>query len=115
MESLLKKLPWTQGRQGTGYNKIKLFESQKLKCDGYLLYYPEGSEIPLHTDPVTLGRHYRLNIMLKKARKGGDFICANPLFKCWRLFFFRPDASPHAVSRIDSGYRVMLSIGWVRP
>jgi hypothetical protein len=115
MESLIKKLPWEQGRQGTGYNKIKLFESKKWRYDGYLLYYPEGSEIPSHTDPVAAGRHYRLNIMLKKAKKGGEFICADPVFKCWRMSLFRPDVSPHAVSRIERGYRIMLSIGWVRP
>lgn len=114
MEGLIKKLPWEQGRQGTGYNKICLFMSRRLKCDCYFLYYPQGSEIPIHTDQVSGGRHYRLNIMLKKARKGGNFVCEDPLFKKWRVTLFRPDASPHAVTRIEDGYRLMLSIGWVR-
>lgn len=114
MEALIRKLPWEQGRQGTGYNKIRLFVSQTLKCDGYLLYYPKGSEIPTHTDPVTSGRHYRLNVMLKKAPLGGEFICENPIFRGGRIFLFRPDVSPHAVTKIDKGYRLMLSIGWVR-
>lgn len=115
MEFLIKKFSWERGRQGTGYNKIRLFESQRFKCDGYLLYYPEGSEIPLHIDHVDTGRHFRLNIMLKKAQKGGDFICENPVFRGWRMFLFRPDISAHAVSRIERGWRLMLSIGWVRP
>ena len=114
IEALIRKLPWQQGRQGTGYNKIRLFESRRLMCDCYLLYYPEGSEIPLHTDAVQAGKHYRLNLMLKKAKKGGEFICESPIFKGWRVFLFRPDVSPHSVTKIESGYRVMLSVGWVR-
>ncbi len=114
LEALIRKLPWEEGRQGTGYNKIRLFESRKFRCDGYLLYYPEGSEIPTHTDPVQAGRHYRFNFMLKKARNGGEFVCENPIYKGWRCFLIRPDASPHAVTKITDGYRVMLSLGWVR-
>ncbi len=114
LEQLIKKLPWQRGRQGTGYNKIKVFESKHLMCDCYLLYYPQGSEILPHIDPVSSGKHYRLNVMLKRAEDGGDFVCKNPLLRLWRVFLFRPDISEHAVSRIEKGYRVMFSIGWVR-
>lgn len=114
LEKLLKKLPWELGRQGTGYNKIKLFESKFFKADCYLLYYPKGSEIPVHRDPVSIGDHYRLNIMLKKAKDGGDFICKDPILRWPRVFYFRPDKSWHAVTRINEGYRLMLSIGWLK-
>lgn len=113
-ETFLKKLPWQQGRQGSGYNKICLFQSKWLKCDCYLLYYPKGSRIGAHTDEVESGRHYRLNIMLKKAKKGGDFVCPEATFKCGRIALFRPDIQEHMVTTIQEGYRVMLSIGWVR-
>lgn len=114
VENLVKRLPWSKGRQGTGYNKICLFQSKLLMCDVYLLYYPQGSEIPWHTDEVKSGKHYRLNIMLKKATKGGEFLCEKPIYAKYRTFLFRPDLSEHAVARIDVGWRMMFSVGWVR-
>lgn len=113
-ERLLRKLPWQAGRQGTGYNKLCLLQSSRLMCDAYLLYYPEGSEITPHTDPVQAGKHFRLNIMLKRAESGGEFVCENAIFRGFRMNLFRPDSSVHSVTRINKGYRVMLSIGWVR-
>ena len=114
IETYLKKLPWKSGHAETGYQKIRLFESARFKCDSYLLYYPCGSEIPAHVDSVSFGRHYRVNVILKKALVGGDFICADPIFSKFGVNLFRPDISPHAVSRVESGYRVVLSFGWVR-
>lgn len=113
-ENWLKRLPWVEGRQGTGYNKILLLQSGLIKFDVYLLYYPQGSEIAPHTDVVCGSNHYRLNIMLKKAKRGGEFVCENPIFRGFRMNLFRPDACVHSVTRIEEGYRVMLSIGWVR-
>ncbi len=114
LEKLLKRLPWKPGRQGTGYSVFTFLQSERFLCDGHILYYPEGSEIPPHRDKVLFGKHYRLNIMFKKAKAGGEFICENPIFKWWRISLFRPDASTHSVTKIVDGYRVMLSIGWVR-
>lgn len=113
LETIVKRLPWSKGRQGTGYNKICLFQSKRLMCDCYLLYYPQGSEIPAHVDEVQEGKHYRLNIMLKRAKKGGEFLCENPIYAKYRTYLFRPDISEHCVTRIDVGWRMMLSIGWV--
>ena len=110
-ERVLKKLPWVAGRQGSGYNKLCLFQSKWLMCDCYLLYYPQGSRIGVHTDEVESGRHYRLNIMLKKAKKSGEFICPDATFRFWRITLFRPDIQEHMVHTIREGYRVMLSIG----
>jgi len=113
-EQFLKKLPWQQGRQGTGYNKICLAQSRRFKFDCYLLYYPMGSRVGAHTDEVESGRHYRLNVMLKKAKRGGEFKCPDASFRWWRIALFRPDIQEHFVTTIQEGYRVMLSIGWVR-
>lgn len=112
LENLIKKLPWESGRQAGGYSKLTLFATKK--CDAYLLYYPQGSEIPVHTDPVADGRHYRLNIAFKKANDGGEFQCDDPILRTRRMALFRPDVSPHSVSKIKSGYRLMLSVGWIR-
>ena len=81
--------------------------------DSYLIRYPDGSAIPPHTDPVQDGRHYRLNIILKSPRSGGEFTCANPLFATKRIKFFRPDVSEHSVTQVNGGSRYVLSIGWV--
>jgi hypothetical protein len=73
---------WQHGRQGTGYGKMLLLTARRpLPFDSYLIRYPEGAEIPPHTDPVTIGRHYRLNIILKSSKSGGEFICANPILR----------------------------------
>ncbi len=82
--------------------------------DSYLIRYPEGSEIPPHTDQVTTGRHYRLNIILKSPREGGEFICAKPIFATRRIKLFRPDACEHSVTRVVGGNRYVFSLGWVR-
>lgn len=106
---------WQRGRQGTGYDKMLLLTGLwPLPFDSYLINYPEGSEIPAHTDPVKVGRHYRLNIILKSCKSGGEFYCATPIFASKRIKLFRPDACEHSVSKVVGGNRLVLSIGWVR-
>ncbi len=105
---------WQRGRQGTGYDKMLLATAPwPIPFDSYLIRYPDGSEIPPHTDPVTHGRHYRLNIVLKSARAGGEFVCAKPIFQTRRIKLFRPDACEHSVTRVVGGSRYVLSVGWV--
>jgi hypothetical protein len=105
---------WQRGRQGTGYDKMLLLTAPwPIAFDSYLLRYPEGSESPPHTDPVEAGRHYRLNIILRSPRAGGEFVCAAPLFASRRVKLFRPDACEHSVTRVVGGSRYVLSIGWV--
>ena len=107
---------WQRGRQDTGYDKMLLFTARwPLPFDSYLIRYPEGSEIPQHTDPVQSGRHYRLNVILKSPRFGGEFVCADPIFATRRIKLFRPDACAHSVTRVVGGSRYVLSVGWVRP
>jgi hypothetical protein len=74
LEALIKKLPWQKGRQDSGYGKIKIWQSWWLKSDCYLIYYPEGSSIPEHTDPTPGYRHNRFNIELVKPEVGGEFV-----------------------------------------
>ncbi len=111
---LASALRWQRGRQGTGYDKMLLLTARwPLPFDSYLIRYPEGSEIPPHTDPVQAGRHYRLNIVLKASPSGGEFVCATPLYASRRIKLFRPDACEHSVTRVVGGSRYVLSLGWV--
>ncbi len=112
---LASALRWQRGRQGTGYDKMLLLTAHwPLPFDSYLIRYPEGSEIPPHTDPVQAGRHYRLNIVLKSSPSGGEFVCATPIYASRRIKLFRPDACEHSVTRVVGGSRYVLSLGWVR-
>jgi hypothetical protein len=105
---------WQSGRQGSGYDKMLLFTARwPLRFDSYLIRYPEGASIPPHVDPVQQGRHYRLNVILKSPRAGGEFVCANPIFATRRIKLFRPDACEHSVTRVEGGRRYVLSLGWV--
>ncbi|NKF49236.1 2OG-Fe(II) oxygenase [Shewanella sp. WXL01] len=110
-----KLFRWQRGRQKTGYDKMLLCGALwPVKFDTYLLKFPQGSEVPPHTDKVKTGKHYRLNIVLKQAEVGGEFICANPIYNSKRIKLFRPDICEHQVSKVIKGNRYLLSIGWVR-
>ena len=103
---------WVMGRQNdSGYHKWLLFKTSFMDC--YLLRFKKGSYIASHTDPVSSGKnHHRLNVILKRAQRGGDFICNNiPTNK--RINKFRPDIDTHSVTKISKGTRYVLSIGWV--
>lgn len=115
MSFLGKLFRWERGRQKSGYDKMLLCGAiWPIKFDSYLLKFPEGSEIKPHTDKVTSGKHYRLNIVIKNADDGGEFICSNPIFESKRIKLFRPDISEHQVSKIVKGNRYLLSIGWIK-
>lgn len=105
---------WRRGRQGTGYDKMLLATLPwPVPFDCYLIRYPEGSAIPAHTDPVAERRHFRLNIVLKRSSRGGEFVCANLIFSTARIKLFRPDISEHSVTRVEGGSRYVLSLGWL--
>lgn len=112
---ILRRLfQWQQGRQQSGYHKMLLAGVHwPVKFDVYLLKFPEGCEVPPHTDKVDKGKHYRLNIVLKQAKQGGDFVCKTPIYCSQRIKLFRPDLCEHAVTKVIAGQRYLLSIGWV--
>lgn len=104
-----------RGRQMSGYDKMLLLQSLwPLPLDMYILRFTEGAEIAPHVDAVSSGEHYRLNIVVKRALSGGEFVCASPIFESARIKYFRPDACEHSVTRVNKGSRYVLSIGWVR-
>lgn len=105
---------WIKGRQNSGYSKLKLLESKLLKFDIYLLKYPKGSYIDVHIDPSPEGyEHHRLNLILKKAEKGGTFVLDN-VDQIGRIHKFRPDIQEHSLHKIESGTRWVLSFGWLK-
>ena len=104
---------WEEGRQKTGYLVTRLFQSAKLRADCWLIYYPTGSYILAHTDSAPGFKHYRLNIDLRKAKKGGKLKCEEPIFRFWRFNFFRSDRL-HFVTEVREGTRLVLSVGWLR-
>ena len=108
-------LRWRPGRQQSGYEKMLLLANPFLvPFDCYILRYRPGSEIAEHTDPVDDKKHYRLNVVIKKAEAGGHFSCSDCIYESARIKLFRPDRARHSVSRVDIGTRYVLSIGWVR-
>jgi hypothetical protein len=107
-------LRWQKGRQNSGYDKLLLAAIPfPIPFDCYLLRFPEGSQIPPHRDPVQAGRHYRLNIVVKRSPRGGEFVCAAPIMETRRLKFFRSDICTHSVTKVEGGTRYVLSIGWL--
>ncbi|MEM7246706.1 MAG: 2OG-Fe(II) oxygenase [Acidobacteriota bacterium] len=109
----MTRSPWEEGRRGTGYLKRRLFRWRlgRLGSDAYLLKYPEGSSVPPHRDPVDGGSHYRLNIELRRAARGGDFRCDTTIVRLPRIALFRPDRHEHSVSRVEEGTRWVFSVG----
>ena len=98
-------MKWERGRQGTGYDKLNLFQSGSADC--WLIKYPPYTHIPTHTDPVPGRKHYRLNILLR----GEDKFKGETIFATKRIKFFRPDIMPHSVEEVSEP-RLILSIGW---
>lgn len=103
---------WEDGRQKTNYEKMTLV--CLLFFDLYLLRYPTGSAIAPHTDPVPRGKHFRLNLVVKKA-EGGKFVCSEAFLNWNRIKLFRPDIHKHSVEKITKGTRYVLSFGWLIP
>jgi hypothetical protein len=108
------QMNWIPGRQGGGYLKLPLFRFWRFDC--YLIKYPTGASVQFHTDHAHGCRHYRLNIMLRRPKRGGAFhMRGKPLLEFWRVRLFRPDLCAHSVETVLEGVRLVLSFGWARP
>lgn len=86
--------------------------------DVYLLYYPDGSEIPPHTDPTPTPeqKHVRLNAVVDAALEGGDLVLySDREVKAFSVgagdaIIFSPSDQTHAVDPIQ-GRRIVFSVG----
>lgn len=110
-------MKWEPGRQGTGYEKLCIFKSERFKFDVYILRYRKGASVPPHIDPANFNQcHHRVNAVLTKGI-GGDFLVrsnshlVHKLFN--RIFYFRPDICIHEVTKVVAGTRYVLSFGWI--
>lgn len=109
----MKLFKWTNGRQpGSRYKVFNLIFSVRFLLDCVIIKYPTGSNINPHYDKVDDGKHYRINIVIWKARKGGKFICDKTIFSLFnRIHLFRPDLHEHSVTEITEGTRIVFSMG----
>jgi len=120
MASFSKLWRWESGRQGTGYDKLLLATSERLKFDLYLLRFPRDCVVPRHRDPTVPGyEHHRVNITLKKPLIGGEIVVDGPSHRALggRYMRFRPDLYLHwmtAVEYIWPANMYVLSFGWLR-
>lgn len=107
---------WEKGRQGTGYFKLKLFESKVFKFDVYLLKFPVGCEVPWHLDPTIPGyAHYRRNFTLNPQLDGGEVLVMDNIghYHYPGSNKFRPDVQKHKMTKVMFKPMYMLSIGWL--
>lgn len=115
----MRWLKWIEGRQQGDYSKMLLATFfLPIPFDLYLLKFPTGSYIDAHVDKVSWGRHFRLNIVIKKAIEGGEFKVAKvpgTFINTARVKFFRPDKVLHSVTEVHQGERLVLSLGFVIP
>ncbi len=109
---------WEEGRQKSGYRKMRLahvvfptwIRERILGFDAYVLDYPEGAEIPEHTDPVEGYRHYRVNCIVRQCESGGEFKGTDTIID-WSWLKVFPSDRPHSVSKIIKGTRRVVSFG----
>ena len=115
LDFIFKYVKSNIGRNGRGYHKIKLFESKFLKRDAYLIQYPIGSEARPHKDPSPIEGlgHFRTNVVLIPATKGGKFVIAGKA-RYERVQRFRADQYKHRVTEVKEGTRYVLSFGRLR-
>jgi hypothetical protein len=114
----MKFFTWEPGRQDTGYQRLRVIhwgfpnwlKKRALGIDLYVLRYPAGSYLPVHTDPVPGYRHFRFNVVMKQSKSGGKFLCDNTIFNTGRIKLFQSDL-PHSLTPIESGVRYVLSFG----
>jgi hypothetical protein len=115
----MKWLKWQAGRQTSDYSKLLLLQLPiPLPFDLYLLKFPTGSFIRPHIDEVKWGRHYRCNVVVKPAARGGEFLVGNGAYTYLNTKFvkiFRSDKETHEVTEVLEGTRYVLSLGVVIP
>jgi hypothetical protein len=116
------------GRQATGYEKANLLDvimADRLvkRClreledpalyDAWLLRYPVGSEIPVHTDPPIDGMcHVRINALALASKGGVLYVDGLELpLDGGDAYLFRPDAMKHMVTAVEENERLVLSVG----
>lgn len=113
----MKLFTWTIGRQAEcEYKKFCFLWTKfwRIGMDGYILKYEPHTVLPLHKDLVKGGKHYRLNIVLKRKSDFNYVERWSTIINLFdsRIVLFRPDLWLHGVRNCD-GVRIVLSIGFL--
>ncbi len=80
-----------------------------------VISYPQGSIVDAHRDGgINLQKMkpllgYNMNIVLKKAILGGEFVCPQAWVNSSRIKIFNGDKYDHEVTRIQKGKRTILA------
>ena len=78
-----------------------------------ILEYPTGTHITRHSDGDSTAHRsivgININLVLKKAVRGGEFICPGAILNTSRLKIFNGDKYPHEVTPIEEGTRMLLA------
>ncbi|MDM0053003.1 hypothetical protein [Variovorax sp. J22R115] len=68
----------------------------------------EGAEVPEHRDAFEPIYGCSVNLLLQRAKAGGEFRCEKTIFKSDRLCIFNGTRYLHSVSRVEEGTRKSL-------
>lgn len=106
---------WKLGRQNTGYDAfIFILNPLFIPFHVLILRFKVGSKIPPHKDKGAKGtKHYRLNVIIRESKDGGEFKCEKMIYESRRIKFFRADLYTHEVTEVKGRTRYVFSIGWV--
>jgi hypothetical protein len=86
-----------------------------ITCEFQVDYtrYLEGAELEEHRDRIAKEeRQYRVMLLLKKAKRGGELISERFIVNLPRLKIFEPCRYNHRVTKIEEGERVVLLLGF---
>jgi hypothetical protein len=106
---------WNLGRRESGYEIFPIIYSEMMGIDLYLIRFKTGSYVRQHIDECGSGRTFRLNVIIRKASKGGVFWGKTLWSIHNRVHWFRPDICPHGVTKVRSGTRYSISFGIIVP
>jgi hypothetical protein len=117
---LYREWKWRSGYRATGYEKMRLASGTwPVPWDLILLRMKEGVELPAHRDVVrgkfATGPQMRVNVLLKAAKRGGEFFCEGQHRRILnRIFLFRADTNTHGVTKVEEGERIIAVLNYTR-
>ena len=76
--------------------------------------YGAGDQLAEHTDVVALGRMWRVQFVLRKAKQGGELLCEHFIVNRPWFKIFEPGKYKHEVTEVKEGERIILNFGiWI--
>jgi len=105
-------MKWTERKEHGGYKKLHIFSLSILGCcfSVELIRCRWDKEVIAHTDCGC--NKYRLMICLKEAEEGGKLECEKFILDTRRVKFYKASDYNHKISKVSTGERLDLSIGF---